>query len=184
MNMVGIDKYGDCSLFESKGSINKVDSREINRSIKQINDVLSNPKSPYFINGYSVASDFNYKSLSGLTLRVYDPPCDDSNRKKVDFKDQINKYKRFICKIINYDKNEQMCIWFDDLVYIGTRLKLDEEHYLIIGISEQEYLAISKDNTFVPIEQPSTERAIFTNDIKEEAIFEDGLYLKITLQQE
>lgn len=164
-------------MFESKESINRVDSREINKSISQINDAMNNLP-VHFVNGYSILSDFDIKSNNGLSLRVYDPSREPVES-KINIEEHVRKYKQFLFNVVNYNKESQVRLKFRDNDYIAARYSIDDTHDLLFGIKEEFYIGYSDEIKINEMFSNDTNEAVFTDGLIEEDSFAYGLYLKI-----
>lgn len=102
-DFIGLSNRG-LSLFEAKGSLNRVQSTAVRRGLSQINSPVG-----FYSNRVLVCSHFNSSSKAGcLTVDVYDPEGINDfvmNEKLIKY---INEFYNFIYKIKAYSKNNDI----------------------------------------------------------------------------
>lgn len=170
--------FGHQFLFESKGSINQVRTSDVDKSIKQINNILSMKKYSAFSAGYSIVSDFNSNSSKPLSIRIYVPRPDDFVFTKISFEKELKLYQECVYNIINKSKKSLM-LSFDNKKYICITISLNNEEKLIFGIDEELYYEHRSCDVCCQKEYfCSTKNNVLNRNVLEEEAFKDGLYLK------
>lgn len=179
-DFIAEDSAGHHFLFESKGSINQVRASDVDKSIKQINNILSTKKYGSFSAGYSVVSDFNSNSSKPLSIRIYDPRLDDFVFTKISFEKALKLFRECVCNIIDDKSKKSLMLSFDDKKYICITISLNKEEKLIFGIDEELYYEHRSYDVCCQKEDfCSTKDNVLNRNVLEEETFDDGLYLKI-----
>ena len=178
-DFISKDSKGNYSLFESKGSINRVKTSDVDKSIKQINSRLLSKKPYSFIRGYSVISDFNLNISKSLSLRIYDPKSDGEKNKSFDFVKRLKQYHSCICNILNDNEDDIVHLSVNEKDFFGIHIAINEKEELVLGIEEDIYSDYSSCDACYIDETYIHSNVVYINDVPEEELFDDGLYLKI-----
>ena len=176
-DFIAEDSAGHQFLFESKGSIYKVKTSDVDKSIKQINKILFS-KNGAFSAGYSVISDFNSNSSKPLSIRIYDPRPDDFVFTKISFEKELNLYRECVCNIIDDKSKKSLILSFNDKKYICITISLSKDEKLIFGIDKELYYE-HRSYCYQKEDFCSIKDNVLNRNVLEEETFDDGLYLKI-----